>query len=183
MSTTLPELFNQMNSLGLTFRRSTAGELEVVGDTSRITDAIRQAAQDHQTAILLCLPAAAQVSAAVKLTVDSAGEPAPSPPDAVSAANDIQQQLDEFGLWLRREAAWAAPRYLDSIDIRLSEAVDSQLPEVVRLQIASLVEEVRGINWASAILPRSFETDAKHAAEAGAGPAPEGGGIDDDCPF
>ncbi len=41
MSTTLPELFNQMNSLGLTFRRSTDGEIEVQGDTGRLTDAIR----------------------------------------------------------------------------------------------------------------------------------------------
>ncbi len=160
MSTTLPELFNQMNSLGLTFRRSTAGELEVLGDISRLTDAIRQAIGAHRQTILACLPQASPAAPAISTT-----------PRPEAAANAIRQQLDEFSTWLGKYAAWAQPRYLDRIDRRLAEAVDSQNIEAVRLQIEALISEVEAINWAEFILPRSFEVEAKHAAAAGAGPA------------
>jgi hypothetical protein len=94
----------------------------------------------------------------------------PEPP-AIQAANAIRQQLIEFGLWLQRFAWWAEERYLSSIDKRLAEAVDTQNPQTVALQIEALRQEVEGIVWAESILPLSFETEAKHATEAGAGPA------------
>lgn len=163
MSTTLPELFNQMNSLGLTFRRSTAGELEVVGDTSRLTDAIRQAISAHRQTILACLPASSPA-----VSPEAAASPATS---AIRAADAIRQQLDEFGLWLGTFAAWAQPRYLDSIDKRLAEAVDTQSLQTVARQIEALRQEIDGINWAAEILPYTYQVEAKHATEAGAGPA------------
>ena len=163
MSTTLPELFNQMNSLGLTFRRSTAGELEVLGDISRLTDAIRQAIGAHRQTILACLPQASPAAPAI-------------------AANDIRRQLDEFGLWLGRFAAWAQPRYLHSIDKRLAEAVDTQNLQTVAHQIEALREEIDGINWAAEILPRAYETEAKHAISSGAGSA-EDSADGDEIPF
>ena len=171
MSTTLPELFNQMNSLGLTFRRSTAGELEVLGDISRLTDAIRQAIGAHRQTILACLPQAAPAATP---------PPSASPAAPAIAANDIRRQLDEFGLWLGRFAAWAQPRYLHSIDKRLAEAVDTQNPQTVAQQIEALRSEVEAVNWAAEILPRAYEAEAKHATEAKAGPAGipiEGDGI------
>lgn len=173
MSTTLHELFNQMNSLGLTFRRSTAGDLEVIGDTGRLTDAIRQAIGEHRQTILFCLPQASP-----------AASPAPmaSPAAPAKAANDIRRQLDEFGLWLGRFAAWAQPRYLDSIDKRLAEAVDTQNPQTVAQQIEALRSEVDAVNWAAEILPRAYETEAKHAIQAGAGPA-EDSADSDGIPF
>lgn len=128
MSTTLSGLFDQMSSLGLTFRRSTAGELEVIGDTGRLTDAIRKAIGEHRQTILLCLPAA------------------PAEPPEVRAANAIRQQLDEFALWLRQFAWWAQPRYLDTIDRRLAEAVDTQNPQTVAHQIEALRSEVDAVN-------------------------------------
>ncbi len=70
----------------------------------------------------------------------------------------------EFGTWLGRFALWAAPQYHISLERRLQAAVDTQRPEVVARQIESLRQEVEGINWASEILPRSFECEAKHAA-------------------
>ena len=160
MSTNLNVLFDTMNSLGLAFRRNPAGELEVIGDTGRLTDAIREAIGEHRQTILLCLPAA----------------PAEAP--EIRAANDIRRQLEEFGLWLGRFAAWAQPRYLDTIDQRLAEAVDTQNQQTVAQQIEALREEIDGINWAAEILPRAFETEAKHAISSGAGPAedPEDGG-------
>jgi hypothetical protein len=142
-----------MNSLGLTFRRTSAGELEVIGDTGRLTDGIRQAIGEHRETILSCLPQASPAAPAIR------------------AANAIRQQLEEFGLWLGRFAAWAQPRYLSSIDRRLSEAVDTQNPQAVARQIEALRQEVEAINWAAEILPHAFEAEAKHAAEAGAGPA------------
>ena len=151
----LSELFQALNERSLTFRRTSAGELEVIGDINRLDDAIRLAVSDHRQTILACLPQAA--AAAV--------------PPAVRAANDIRQQLDEFGLWLRQYAAWAKPDYLDSIDTRLAEAVDTQKPHAVAQQIQALMSQVEAINWASEILPRSYEVEAKHATEAGAGPA------------
>ena len=175
MSTTLPELFNQMNHLGLTFRRSTAGELEVVGDISRLTDAIRQAICAHRQTILACLPQAS---------------PAPTPPPSAStspaapelAANDIRRQLDEFGLWLRQFAWWSQQKYLDTIDKRVAEAVDTQDPQTVAHQVEALRQEVEGINWAAEILPRAYATEAKHAIIAGAGPA-ESSADGDEIPF
>lgn len=162
MSTTLNELFHQMNGLGLTFRRSTAGELEVIGDTGRLTDAIRQTISEHRQTILLCLPQASPAAAP---------EAAASPAAPATAANDIRRQLDEFGLWLGRFAAWAQPRYMDSIDKRLAEAVDTQDPQTVAQQIEALMIEVEAVNWAAEILPRAYGVEAKHSAEAGAGPA------------
>ena len=173
MSTTLPELFNQMNSLGLTFRRSTAGELEVLGDISRLTDAIRQAIGAHRQTILACLPQASPAATP---------SPSASPAAPAIAANDIRRQLDEFGLWLGRFAAWAQPRYLHSIDKRLAEAVDTQNLQTVAHQIEALREEIDGINWAAEILPRAYETEAKHAISSGAGSA-EDSADGDEIPF
>lgn len=169
MSTTLPELFNQMNSLGLTFRRSTAGELEVIGDTGRLTDAIRQAIGEHRQTLLLCLPQSSPAAAPA---------PVASPAAPAMAANDIRRQLDEFGLWLGRFAAWAQQRYMDSIDKRLSEAVDTQNPQTVGQQIEALRSEVDAVNWAAEILPRAYETEAKHSISSGAGPAEDSAGGD-----
>jgi hypothetical protein len=163
MSTTLLELFNQMNSLGLTFRRSTAGELEVFGDIGRLTDAIRQAIGVHRQTILACLP---QASPAASL-----GPAAPAEPPAIRTANAIRQQLDEFALWLQRFALWAQERYLSSIDKRLAEAVDTQDPQTVARQIEALRQEIEAINWAESLLPHALKAEAKHAAEAAAGPA------------
>jgi hypothetical protein len=174
MSTTLPELFSQMNSLGLTFRRSTAGELEVFGDISKLTDAIRQAIGAHRQTILACLPQASPAA--------SPGHTVPAEPPAIQAANAIRQQLDEFGLWLQRFAWWAQERYLSSIDKRLAEAVDTQNPHTVAQQIEALRHEVEGINWAAEILPRAYQVEAKHATSAGAGPA-ESSADGDEIPF
>ena len=69
---------------------------------------------------------------------------------------------------------------MDSIDKRLSEAVDTQNPQAVAQQIEAQREEVDGINWAAEILPRAYETEAKHAISSGAGSAEdsaEGDGI------
>lgn len=146
------ELFNQMNNLGLTFRRGVSGELEVAGNTALLTDAIKQAIAEHHGTILACTPEL--------------------------PANAIRQQLDEFALWLRQFAWWAQQRYLDCIDQRLAEAVDTQNQQTVAQQIESLRQEIDGINWAAEILPRAYEAEAKHAIAAGAGPAedPEDGG-------
>jgi hypothetical protein len=168
MGYALSELFNQMNGLGLTFRRTSAGELEVVGDTSRLTDGIRQAIGEHRQTILFCLPQASP--AASPEPASSAAQTSPEPP-AVRAANAIRQQLDEFGLWLQRFAWWAEEQYLSSIDRRLAEAVNTQNPQAVARQIEALRQEVEAINWAEGILPHAFEAEAKHAADAGAGPA------------
>lgn len=174
MSTTLPELFNQMNSLGLTFRRSIAGELEVIGDTNRLTDAIRQGIGAHRQTILACLPRASPAA--------SLGRAAPAEPAAIQRANAIRQQLDEFGLWLQRFAWWAQERYLSSIDKRLAEAVETQNPKTVVQQVEALRQEVEGINWAAEILPRAYELEAKHSTSVGAGPA-ESSAEDDKIPL
>ena len=173
MSTTLPELFNQMNSLGLTFRRSTAGELEVIGDTGRLTDAIRKTIGEHRQTILACLPQSSSAAAPA---------PAATPAAPAMAANDIRRQLDEFGLWVRQFAWWAKQKYLDSVDKRLAEAVDTQNPQVVAQQIEALRQEIDGINWAAEILPRAYQVEAKHATSAGAGPA-ESSADGDEIPF
>ena len=174
MSTTLPELFNQMNSLGLTFRRNLAGELEVQGDISRLTEALRQAIGAHRGTILACLP---QASPAASPPPSAS----PEPPE-IRAANAIRQRLDEFGLWLQRFAWWAQERYLRSIDKRLAEAVDTQDPQTVARQVDALRQEVEAINWAAEILPRAYEAEAKHATSTGAGPA-ESSADGDEIPF
>jgi hypothetical protein len=187
MGYALNELFNQMNGLGLTFSRTSAGELQVVGDTSNLTDAIRQAIGEHRQTILFCLPQASPAASPEPATCDSlelevqalrgpmpstitALQASPEPP-AIQAANAIRQQLIEFGLWLQRFAWWAEERYLSSIDRRLAEAVDTQKPQTVAHQIEALRQEIEGIVWAESILPHAFEAEAKHATEAGAGPA------------
>ncbi len=173
MSTTLNGLFDQMNNLGLTFRRNSAGELEVIGDTGRLTDDIRQAIGEHRQTILLCLPQASPAAAPKAVA---------SPAGPAMAADAIRRQLDEFGLWLGRFAWWAQQKYLDTIDKRLAEAVDTQKPQTVAQQIEALRQEVDGINWAAEILPRAYEIEAKHATSAGAGPA-EGSADGDGIPF
>ena len=168
MSTTLLELFNQMNSLGLTFRRSTAGELEVFGDLSKLTDAIRQAISAHRQTILACLP-----QASMRAT---------PPPSASAEAPDIRRQLDQFGHWLRQFAWWSQQKYLDTIDKRVAEAVDTQNPKTVALQIEALRQEVEGINWAAEILPGAYQVEGKHATSAMTGPA-ESSADGDEIPF
>ncbi len=201
MGYALNELFNQMNGLGLTFSRTSAGELQVVGDTSSLTDAIRQAIGEHRQTILFCLPQASpaapaseargslgweawaeiQASRVALPATTAAAQASPAGP-AIRAANAIRQQLDEFGLWLQRFAWWAEERYLSSIDRRLAEAVDTQNPQTVARQIEALRREVEAIVWAERILPHAFEAEAKHAAEAGTGPA--GSSADgDEVPF
>lgn len=101
MSTTLPELFDRMNSMGLTFRRSSAGEVEVTGNLALLSSAMRIAIGEHRAAILACLPQASPAAAPA---------PAASPAAPAMAADAIRRQLDEFGLWLGRFAAWAQPR-------------------------------------------------------------------------
>lgn len=175
MGYALSELFTALNERGLTFRRNSAGELEVIGDTSRLTDAMRQAIGEHRQTILSCLPQASPAAAA------PSPKASPEPPE-IRTANAIRQQLDEFGLWLSRFAGWAQSRYLDSIDRRLAEAVDTQNLKVVAQQIETLRDEVEAINWAAEILPRAFEVEAKHSTEAGAGEA--GSSADaDEIPF
>lgn len=158
MGISMIELFTALNERGLTFRRTTGGELEVAGDTSRLTDAIRTAIADHRQMILACLPSASSAAS-------------PEAPAAIQTANAIRQRLDEFGLWLRKFAGWAAPRYLDSIDHRLAEAVDSGDLTIVERQVESLRQEVEGVNWCAEILPMAYAAEAKHAVAAGAGPA------------
>lgn len=150
------ELFNQMNNLGLTFRRGVSGELEVAGNTALLTDAIKQAIAEHHGTILACTPEL--------------------------PANAIRRQLDEFTIWLQQFAWWAQPRYLHSIDKRLAEAVDTQNLQTVAHQIEALREEIDGINWAAEILPRAYETEAKHAISSGAGSA-EDSADGDEIPF
>lgn len=166
MALTLNALFSEMNSAGLTLRKSPTGDPEIVGDTSRISDAIRTAVQEHRGTILACLP-------------DS---PAAAP-EAIQAADAIRKQLDEFAEFLLRYANWAQPTYLASIDRRMQQAIDTQDPQVLSRQIEVLRQEIEAVNWAAQILPRSFETEAKHAAEAGAGPATTSPPADADCPF
>jgi hypothetical protein len=153
MGYSLNELFTALNERGLAFSRTSAGELQVTGDTSRLNDAIRQAIGEHRQTILSCLPQASPESPAIR------------------TANAIRQQLDEFALWLQRFAFWAQESYLSSIDKRLAEAVDTQDLQSVGRQIEALRQEVEAINWAERILPHAFEAKAKHAAETGAGPA------------
>lgn len=166
MGITLSELFTGMNSRGLTFRATATGDVEVVGDDASMTDALRRGVIEHQAVILACLPAASPAAA----------------PDPKAVVDEIRRQLDEFGLWLGRFAVWARPKYLDSIDLRIAEAVDMQDPAAVALQIEAIRQEVEGINWASEILPRAYETEAKHAAAAEAGPAGDAADLDE-VPF
>lgn len=173
MALTLNALFSEMNTAGLTLRRSPTGDPEIVGDTSRITGAIRTAVQEHRETILSCLPAAAP---------DLQQSPQEQRQEQ-QAADSIRKQLDEFGGWLMRFASWAAPQYVTTIDRRLQQAIDTQDPRTVARQIEALREEIEAVNWAAEILPRSFEAEAKHAAEAGAGPAATSPPADTDCPF
>lgn len=172
MAIGLNELFTEMNRLGLTFRRTAGGEIEVAGDLSKLTTGIRDAIREHRGALLSCLPSAAPASPRKSAAT----------PNARAAANAIRQHLDEFGRWLTQFAAWAQPQLLRSIDARLSEAIDTQRPEVVVRQIEAIRQEIEAINWAENILPMTYETEAKHAAAAGAGPA--GGALQPDgIPF
>ena len=180
MALTLTTLFSEMNTAGLTLRRSPFGEVEIVGDTSRITDGIRTAVREHRGTILACLPESPASAPAAAPDLQQVHQ---EQRQAQQAADGIRRQLVEFGEWLRREAIWAQPQYLADIDRRVQAAVDAQHPPTVARQIESLRQEVEGINWAAEILPRSFEAEAKHAIEAGAGPAANSAPADDEAPF
>ena len=103
---------------------------------------------------------------------------------AAATADNVRQQLDAFGDWLLSHALWAAldRRWSNYLDERTAASVDTQDAEHLAETIARLREELEVINWAATILPRSYEVEAKHAAESGAMPIDDNQS-DDEIPF
>lgn len=176
MGIALSELFMQLNDRGLCFRRSPSGDIEVAGDIGQLSDVLRQGIAEHRTTILSCLPTSAPAAA------ESGAAVVPTVPSPAATANTIRNMIEKFGLWLGQNAPWALPQYVSDIDRQLAEAVDTQSVQQVEARIEALMSQVEGHNWACEILPRSFETEAKHAAEFDAGSA-EDSAEPDDIPF
>lgn len=145
----LSELFIQLNERCLTFRRTAGGELEVIGDTGRLTDEIRAGIVAHRETILTCLPQRAE-------------------PTPLATANAIRAALDEFAEWLKPYHWWAHPERLADIDRRLAQVVDTQDLRAVEGLLEALRLEVQGIHWPLDILPLTLEVEAMHAIAAGA---------------
>jgi len=117
MAIGLNELFTEMNRLGLTFGRTGSGGIRGCWGPQQTHHGHQRGHLGTSGALLSCLPSAAPASPRKSAAT----------PNARAAANAIRQHLDEFG----RFAAWAQCQLPKSIDARLSEATDTQRPEVV----------------------------------------------------
>jgi len=157
----LGSTLQRMAAAGLSFRRK-GEQLEIMGDQRKLTEELREAIARHADGILALTGAAVQ---------KRAGAPGRGS-ERVAVCNEIHRQLCEIAAWLQRFAVWARPEYLEQIDRRLAAAADSRQVQRVAAEIASIQAEVQAVQWAAEVLPLAFEAEARHAAEAGAGPAP-----------
>lgn len=157
----LSSTLQRMAAAGLSFRRK-GGRLEIVGDLRRLSEELKAAIALHTEGILALTGGGSQERA----------QACTQPGEQVAACNEIHRQLCEMAAWLQRFAVWARPEFLEQIDRRLAAAADSRQVQRVIAEIATIQGEVEAVMWAAAVLPLAFDAEARHAAEAGAGPAP-----------
>lgn len=108
-----------------------------------------------------CPPDLQQAIAAHQASLRMIAKPEPEQ-QAKETADDIRQQVERY-------AEAIVKRYLPRLaDERLASAVDTQEPAVVEKEIAKLIETADVLEWACGLFPVTMETEAKHAAKAGA---------------
>ena len=141
---TLIELFDQLNAASLRLRRSPGDQVEIVGDTSLITDRIRKRVRDNLPAIL-------------------PGLPLPPEEQSKENANTIRQHLEAFAAEFN-PSEWTID-CLEWVIEELAKAVDSKQPKEVIAAITGIRGKLAACEWASRAFPRTF------AVEGDAGPS------------